>query len=277
MTDSAANEDGANAGGEGDAWDADRYERDHAFVYEYGTDVLDLLDADPGERVLDLGCGTGELTAELDAAGVDVVGLDASATMIERARETHPECEFVHADARSFAFDDPFDAVFSNAALHWIPERDHDDVAARVYDALAPGGRFVAELGGVGNVRTIERALQDALRDRGHDPGSPWYFPSVGAYAPRLEAAGFEVTYATLFDRPTELDGDDGLASWLRMFGDSFFDDLDDREIEDVVAAVEDEVREELYRERSWVADYRRLRFVGERTDERARRREGVR
>ena len=277
MTDSPADADGDDGGGESDAWDADRYERDHAFVYEYGADVLDLLDADPGERVLDLGCGTGELTAELAAADVDVVGLDASREMIERAREAHPECEFAHADARSFAFDDPFDAAFSNAALHWIPEPDHDAVLERVHDALAPGGRFVAELGGAGNVRTIERALRDALRERDHDPESPWYFPSVGAYAPRLEAAGFEVTYATLFDRPTELDGDDGLDSWLRMFGDTFLDGLTEREVDDVVAAVEDALRAELYREGSWTADYRRLRFVAERTDEAPRRHESVR
>jgi trans-aconitate methyltransferase len=247
---------------DGNAWDADRYERDHAFVYEYGTDVLDLLDPEPGERVLDLGCGTGELTAALDASGVDAVGLDASAEMVAGARDAHPECRFVHADARSFSLDEPFDAAFSNAALHWIPERDHDVVLERVHDALSPEGRFVAELGGVGNVETITSALHEQLRERGYDPESPFYFPSVGEYAPRLEAAGFEVTYATLFDRPTELDGDDGLASWLRMFGDAFFEPLDEPEVDDVVAAVEDAVRDDLYRDGSWTADYRRLRFV---------------
>jgi len=251
------------ADADGNAWDADRYERDHSFVYEYGADVLELLDPEPGERVLDLGCGTGELTAALAAAGADAVGLDASAEMVERARGAHPECEFVHDDARSFSFDDEFDAVFSNAALHWIHERDHDDVLARVHGALGDDGRFVAELGGTGNVQTIASALHDELRERGHAPESPFYFPSVGEYAPRLEAAGFEVSYATLFDRPTELDGGaDGLDSWLRMFGDAFFEPLDDDAVDEVVAAVETAVRDDRYRDGTWIADYRRLRFV---------------
>jgi trans-aconitate methyltransferase len=258
--------------GGSDPWEPDRYDSDHGFVAAYGESVLDRLDPGPGERILDLGCGTGELTAEIRARGADVVGLDASESMIERARDRHPACDFVLGDARSFtemdrfeATDefqamDEFDAVFSNAVLHWIPRQDHDAVLAGIAAVLVDGGRFVAEFGGTGKVQTIETAPRAELASRGYDVESPWYFPSIGAYAPRLERAGFEVRDASLFDRPTTLDG--GLASWLRMFGDSFFADLDDDEIDDVIDAVEDRVREDLFVDDDWVADYRRLRFV---------------
>lgn len=245
-------------------WDPDRYEDDHAFVAEYGESVLDLLDPQSGECVLDLGCGPGDLTAAIQERGADAVGVDAAASMVDRARERHPSCEFVQADARSFADDavpvGGFDAVFSNAALHWIPEADQDDVLSEVHAVLAPGGRFVAELGGVGNVQTIETAVRDELRERGYGVESPWYFPSIGAYTPRLEAAGFEVRQAVLFDRPTELDG--GVESWLRMFGDEYFAALPEAETTDVIEAVADAVRPALYDDGTWVADYRRLRFV---------------
>ena len=158
---------------------------------------------------------------------------------------------------------DPFDAVFSNAALHWIPDEDQDALIESVRDALRPGGRFVAECGGHGNVAAVVDATRAELEARGHDTEHPWYFPTVGEYASRLEAHGFEVRYATLFDRPTELDdGEDGLAAWLSMFGDGLLAPLAPDEREDVVAAVEDRLRDDLFRDGSWYADYRRLRFV---------------
>ena len=255
-----AGNDGANA------WDTDRYETSHSFVYEYGEDLLELLDPQPDERILDLGCGTGQLTSQIRERGATVVGVDQSEAMVAEAKSAHPDCEFVCADARTFAVADPFDAVFSNAALHWIS--DQDAVLESVADALAPGGRFVAELGGAGNVRRIVDAVRRELSDRGYDVEHPWYFPSVGEYAPRLEEHGFEVRYATLFDRPTELDGEDGLESWLRMFGDSFFEPLSPDERADVIAAVEADLRDDLYRDGTWFADYRRLRFVAVRPEE---------
>ncbi|AXR79169.1 class I SAM-dependent methyltransferase [Natrarchaeobaculum sulfurireducens] len=247
-------------------WDSSAYDDAHSFVYEYGADVLDLLEPTPDERVLDLGCGTGHLTGQVAEAGPAVVGLDRSPEMLATARETYPDCAFVRADAREFAFAEPFDAVFSNAALHWI--RDQDAVLESVADALGPGGRFVAELGGTGNVAAIVDAVEAELERRGYVAENPWYFPSVGEYASRLEAHGFEVRYARLFDRPTELDaGAEGLAAWLELFGDDLLAAVPDDERGSVVAAVENDLREDLFVDGTWVADYRRLRVVAVRSD----------
>lgn len=241
-------------------WDTNRYDDSHSFVYEYGQDLLEMLEPTENERILDLGCGTGHLTGEIRSSGATVIGLDQSIEMVAEARSTYPDCEFVCADARTFAVDEPFDAVFSNAALHWI--NDQDAVLKSVADALEPGGRFVVELGGAGNVERITDALRSELRERGYDVDHPWYFPSIGEYAPRLEDHGFEVRYATLFDRPTTLEGADGLESWLGMFGDHFFEALSADERMAVIEAVENDLRDELFREGDWIADYRRLRFV---------------
>lgn len=244
-------------------WNTTTYDDAHSFVFEYGEDVVALLDPEEDERILDLGCGTGHLTDRIAESGAEVVGLDHSEEMIETACTTYPNHRFVHADARDFAFkfEEPFDTVFSNAALHWIQEQDA--VLQSVSDALCPGGRFVAELGGTGNVSAIVDAVLSELRSRGYDADNPWYFPSVGEYATKLEEHGFEVRYANLFDRPTELDeGTDGLATWLDMFGDSLLSPLsnDEHERQAVISAVEDRLRAEYFEDGVWVADYRRLR-----------------
>ncbi|WP_226011291.1 class I SAM-dependent methyltransferase [Halomicrobium salinisoli] len=250
-------------------WDTDAYDADTAFVYEYGESLIDLLDPKPGARVLDLGCGTGHLTADLAAAVGDgeVVGIDRSAEMVAAARENYPDLRFECVDATEYETDEPFDAVFSNAALHWIA--DQRAVAERVRDALAPGGRFVAEMGGSGNVAAIVDATLAELAERGYDVDHPWYFPTVGEQAGLLESAGFEVRLARLFDRPTDLDGPDGLRDWLAVFGDSLFADLTEAERTAVVERVEDRLRPELYdpETETWTADYRRLRFVAVRQE----------
>ncbi len=251
-------------------WNAADYDDDHAFVFEYGERLVELLDPEPGERVLDLGCGTGHLTADIADRGATAFGIDQSPEMIQEARENHPDLAFKRADARRFSTDESFDAAFSNAALHWIPEADQDDVLETVRDALVPGGRFVAEMGGAGNVERIVSATLDELRDRGYDVPNPWHFPTVGEYAPRLETHGFEVRRAVLFDRPTELEGGEaGLRNWLELFGDSLFADLSPDEREGVVTAVESRLRPEMYEEETetWTADYRRLRFVAVRVE----------
>jgi trans-aconitate 2-methyltransferase len=249
-----------------DSWDARLYEEKHAFVWKHGASLLELLAPQPGEQILDLGCGTGHLTAQLAAAGARVVGMDHSAAMIAEARRSYPELRFEIADARHLTFVMQFDAVFSNAVLHWI--READQVVEGVFRALKPGGRFVAEFGGKGNVKAICAALQNAVQALGYGfAESPWFFPGVGEYACLLETVGLEVTAATLFDRPTPLAGEEGMRDWLAMFGGPLFggpflSEVPPERRDDLVRHVEKELRPFLYREGSWFADYRRLRVV---------------
>lgn len=245
--------------GESQSWDSELYESDHGFVHEYGQDVVDLLDPRTDERVLDLGCGTGHLTAEIGDRA-ESVGADVSAEMVAQAQETYPDCSFVRADARTLPFESAFDAVFSNAAFHWID--DQDAVCASIHTALRPGGRLVVEFGGNGNVETIVNALEAELREAGYDVRNPWYFPSIGEYTSLLESHGFEVTFATLFDRPTELDGTDGIQNWLAMFCEPFFEPVPEENQDAIINAVERRLKPELYHVGSWRADYRRIRIV---------------
>jgi trans-aconitate 2-methyltransferase len=245
-------------------WDADLYDRSHSFVWKHGAALLDLLAARPGERILDLGCGTGHLTAQIAAAGSAVLGIDNALAMIEQARRAYPALHFEVADARAFVFPQPFDAVFSNAALHWVkpPER----AIACVRRALKPGGRFVAEFGGKGNVQAIAAALTDAARAVGVElPDNPWYFPGIGEYAGLLEAGGLEVTFALLFDRPTALEGEQGMRRWVEMFGSWALAAVPAARREEFFRTVEDRLRPTLYRAGTWYADYRRLRVMARR------------
>ncbi len=240
-------------------WDAGLYDDKHAFAWRHGASLVELLDPKPGERILDLGCGTGHLTARIAESGATVVGLDHSAEMLELARAAFPQLEFVQGDARDCTFAEPFDAVFSNAVLHWV--RPPEAVVRRVRDVLRPGGRFTAEFGGRGNVRRIEAAMR-AAAERLNLPysGPQWYFPGVAEYASLLEAEGLEVRYAFLFDRPTPLEGASGMRDWVKMFGRSVLDCIPADRREEWLAAVEETVRPELYRDGGWLADYRRLR-----------------
>jgi len=250
-------------------WDASLYEAKHSFVWERGADVLELLAPQAGERILDLGCGTGHLTARIAEAGARVVGLDSSPEMIAEAQRNYPDLEFIVGDARDFRFEKPFDAVFSNAMLHWIvePERVVQSVGA----ALATGGRFVAELGGQGNVERVVEGLRRARAAIGFpvEAGyNPWYFPTIGEYASLLETQGLEVTFALLFDRPTPLeDGEAGLRNWIRMFGASFLAGISPEKQEELVFVTEQRLRKEMFRDGKWHADYRRLRIVARRSD----------
>ena len=242
-------------------WDAALYDGKHAFVWRHGASVVELLAPRPGERILDLGCGTGHLTATLAQAGAAVVGLDPSPAMLDQARSAYPHVEFVQGDARDFRFAEPFDAVFSNAVLHWV--RPPEAVARCVRDALRPGGRFIAEFGGRGNVRAVVAALGAAAGQLGlRLEGPAWYFPGVGEYAALLEAAGLEVTFAALFDRPTPLEGEGGLRDWVAMFARGVLDAVPAGRREEFLRAVETAARPTLYRDGTWTADYRRLRVV---------------
>lgn len=247
-----------------DPWDAALYDARHAFVWHHGAGLMELLAPQPGERILDLGCGTGHLTAQIAAAGAEVVGLDSSPTMLDQAHRAYPHLTLAVGDARSFHFDDPFDAVFSNAVLHWVPEAEA--VVRCVWAALKPGGRFVAEFGGRGNVCRIETALREVIQERGCEaPDRLWYFPSVGEYTGLLERGGLEVTYAVLFDRPTPLEGPQGLRQWVTMFAGAALGCVPAVEQESFLDRIEERLRPELFHDGTWYADYRRLRVVARR------------
>ncbi len=241
------------------SWDPDRYARNAGFVAELGAPLIALLALRPGERVLDLGCGDGALTEKIAEAGARVVALDASAEQIAAARDRGLDAHV--ADAHELAYEEEFDAVLSNAALHWMTRPDA--VIDGVWRALKPGGRFVGEKGGAGNVDSVRRALVAALDRRGLDGAAadPWYFASPEDYRRRLEARGFEVERMELIDRPTPLPG--GLGDWLETFAEAFVLRLPEDERPALIAEVEAATRDRLCdAEGRWTVDYVRLRFV---------------
>jgi trans-aconitate methyltransferase len=247
-------------------WDPATYAKNARFVSDLGSAVLELLEPRAGERILDLGCGDGVLTKRLVDLGCAVVAVDSSAAQIEAARRLGLDARVVSAE--SLPFDHEFDAVFSNAVLHWIKRAD--PMIAGVHRALKPGGRFVAECGGHGCVDKIRTALVQALDRRGIDGEArvPWYFPTPGDYATRLERAGFRVDSIALIPRPTPLPGD--VTGWLETFAHSFLDGLsgDPRAeyLREVRAALEPQLRDG---DGTWVADYVRLRFAATKTSSR--------
>jgi trans-aconitate methyltransferase len=236
-------------------WNAAAYQQQHSYVWQQAQSLITQLDAQVHEHILDLGCGTGQLTEQIAASGASVIGMDSDRAMIAQAQANYPHIIFQVADAANFQLPTPVDAVFSNATLHWVSP---PEAAARcIAQALKPGGRFVAEFGGKGNVKTILTALENVS---GKADLHPWYFPRLGEYAGLLEQSGFEVVFAHLFDRPTPL-AEAGLAGWLTMFGQRFFADLAADEWASMVAAVEAEASQ-LCQNGAWIADYRRLRIV---------------
>jgi trans-aconitate methyltransferase len=241
------------------AWDAALYQDQHSFVWRFGADLIQSLNPQPGERILDLGCGTGQLTAEIAASGATVVGLDKSAEMLAEARKNYPDLEFVLGDAAAFRFQEPFDAVFSNAALHWV--KDAEGAVRSIALALRASGRFIAEFGGHGNISTVQAALRAVLGPSA-DEQSPWYYPSIGEYSPLLERHGFEVRNASLFDRPTPLEGEDGMQNWLRMFMPTYLREFSAERSDAIIHQLVEHLRPALYRDGLWTADYRRLRVA---------------
>jgi trans-aconitate methyltransferase len=242
-------------------WDPDAYGRDGAFVHGLAGGVLKWLAARQGERILDLGCGDGQLTARLLASGAEVVGVDASEPMVAAARARGICADRATAEQLPYA-DASFDAVFSNAALHWV--KDHDAMMAGVRRVLKTGGRFVAEMGGHGNIAAIRVALMTVLERHGFGGAEDGvnYYPTPEAYTRRLERHGFTVERIALIPRPTPLEKS-GMAGWLRTFRRGVLDQLPEEKreavIEECCELLSSALRDE---DGNWVADYVRLRFV---------------
>lgn len=245
-------------------WDPSQYARNARFVSELGEPVLDLLAPKTGERVLDLGCGDGVLTEKIVARGCLVLAVDGSREQVAAAKTRGLDAHV--AKAEGLAFSNEFDAVFSNAVLHWV--KDQDGALSGVYRALKPGGRFVGELGGAGCVGAIRSALRENLSRRGLDAATldPWFFPTREEYEALLRRAGFVVASMELFPRPTPLPGD--VADWLETFAQPFLAGLESGERSAVIQEVRETLRPRLYdSKRGWIADYVRLRFSALRPD----------
>jgi trans-aconitate 2-methyltransferase len=238
-------------------------EGNHAFVEQYGEALLELLAPQDGEKILDLGCGTGDLTARIALSGACVQGIDSCELTIREARNKYPRIKFEVEDASNFQVKEPLDAVFSYTVLHWI--KQPEAVIKCVEKALNPGGRFVAEFNGEGSVGAIVRALLSVLSEiSGQEPEAlnPWYCPSIEEYTGLLEQQGFDVRDLS-FPRPARLSGRLGLETWIEDFVDKFLPGLsDDVRSPQVINSVEERLPRALYRDGNWIADYRIIRVV---------------
>lgn len=244
-------------------WNTELYNQKHDFVTQYGESVVELLNPQQHEIILDIGCGSGELTAKIAANCFKAIGCDAAATMITKAQQNFPDIHFITHNAElAFPLEhNSLDAVFSNAALHWM--MNAGAVVQNVYNLLKPGGRFVFEMGGIGNVAGVLAAIQQAANE--YDLGDlPLvnYYPSIGEYSTLLEQTGFTVSFATRFERPTLLDGEHGLADWVVMFRNSVLKLISAEQSQDFLDKVEEFGRPLLFKDNRWVADYVRLRMI---------------
>ena len=239
-------------------WDPQTYATNARFVSELGEPLLQLLEARPGELILDLGCGDGALTEKIAGSGCTVIGVDASLSQLQAAKER--VLNVVAMDGHQLGFRRRFDAVFTNAALHWM--KRPETVAACVVNSLKSGGRYVGEFGGRGNVEKIRSVLHAALKRRGIDPApiDPWYYPSPEEYLELLSSTGFIVTHIELIARPTKLPGD--ILAWLEIFAQAFTRSVAEAQRKHFVEEVRNELATCLCDDAgSWYVDYVRLRF----------------
>jgi len=246
------------------SWNPNLYDGKHAFVSRYGEELVDILAPQPGEDILDLGCGTGYLAHLISESGAHVTGIDNSTAMIEKAQQQYPEINFRIMSADDFDFKESLDAIFSNAALHWVLNKQK--AIECMFDSLKAGGRLILEMGGKDNVSGIITALKNSLVKYGFvkEAGiNTWYFPSLSTYTSLLESKGFRVTYAAHYDRETKLqDNDNGIKDWLKMFGGAYLQGINESETEKILDEVQANLKDTHFREGSWYADYKRLRIV---------------
>ncbi len=245
-------------------WNANLYDDKHSFVFKYGEDLVDLLSPVTGERILDLGCGTGYLTSVIAASGASVVGIDSSFDMIAKAKTAYPELDFKVQAATEFYFDEHFNAIFSNAVLHWVLQKEM--AIDCMYRNLKKSGRLVLEFGGKHNVARIITALQNSLIKHGFVENAAiplWYFPSLGEYTSLLEKRGFRVTYAAHFNRDTKLaDTENGIKDWIKMFGSAFLKGIESNQVDEILTETQGVLAPTQFKNGEWFADYKRLRII---------------
>lgn len=244
-------------------WNDSLYQSQHQFVSQYGMDLTAILAAQSHESILDLGCGTGELTAQIAKSGAQVIGIDSAPNMIERAKNQFPTLTFEVISADKMNFNEDFHAVFSNATFHWI--EDQHKLLSNVRQSLKSGGRLVAEFGAKGNVKQIMEGIEKAARNLGLEEKIKkdfWFFPTVGKYASKLEECGFEVNFASSFERPTSLKGKDGMQLWINQFAGYAFKELSIEEADAITDLAVQILKPTHFKHEQWVADYKRIQVV---------------
>ncbi|AXA33682.1 class I SAM-dependent methyltransferase [Francisella adeliensis] len=242
-------------------WNAEHYNSTGSFVTNYGDDVVNLLQPNQNETILDLGCGTGRLTSDISKKAKKVYGVDYSQAMIDSARKNFEDIEFSVADAQlNLDYpDQTFDAVFSNAALHWM--MDAESVIKNIHKVLKLNGRFVFEMGGNGNIKEVLASIDKVSQSyQLKDYHLQNFYPSLSQYSSLLEKNGFEVRYALLFNRPTLLEGKNGLANWVSTFRSNLLDQISNKDA--FLKEVQNVAKTKLYKNGKWYADYVRLRMI---------------
>ncbi|MDL2280836.1 class I SAM-dependent methyltransferase [Selenomonadales bacterium OttesenSCG-928-I06] len=242
-------------------WNAETYQKNHSFVAEYGKDLLSQVNICKGQYILDLGCGTGQLTVELVENGANVIGVDFSAEMVATAKENYPDLDFHVADATNLPYENYFDTVFSNAVFHWI--KDQDNLLKSVYKALKVKGSLVCEFGAYGNIYSIENAFKQVAGNFNYNYDSPFFFPVKEEYQRLLEENNFKVEFIKEFDRPTPLsNGKLGLRNWLIQFFAKDVSDFSDEEKAEIFLDIEEKLKADLWDGFQWIADYRRIQVI---------------
>ena len=241
-------------------WNAADYEENFSFVHRYGENVLEMVENGNGGLAVDLGCGTGPLTPGLKEKGYRVLGIDESAQMVEAARAAHPELTFIQGNALNFSLEEKADVIFSNAVFHWIDGACQEELAQNLAAQIKPGGMLVTEFGGKGCAEAIHSTLEKCYSERGLKYPRVFYFPTVGEYASVLEKAGFRIAFASLFDRPTPQNTQDGLKDWIRMFVKKPFEGMEETLKSEILKEAEDKLRSRLYIDGKWYIDYVRIR-----------------
>lgn len=242
-------------------WDASIYHQDFDFVPQYGESVMELLTADKSAFVIDVGCGNGTLTQLLADRGYRVIGVDGSEAMLEKAKADHPGIRFQLGDACEFRMEQKADAIFSNAVFHWIDSERQDTLIRNLAENLKENGELVFEFGGKGCAEQVHSTLEAIFSEHGMKYPRTFYFPTIGEYAPKLEAAGLVVEYAVLFDRPTPQKTERGLIDWINMFVKKPFENVEPQLKEEILTEAENRLRKDLYINGTWFIDYVRIRM----------------